>query len=715
MPKDEPPKDERPEHKTRTSQPPTDDTETRLDHIRELSQNARTTWFGLLALLAFVTVTLMAHDDTKFFAAGVETELPLVGISVPTTAFFIAAPLLLAAVYAYLHLYLMALWDALAALPQEKGAPPISERVYPWLLTQAALWLRRVIRKDGASPRRALGMATALISFLITWIFGLLALGRLWTESFAYHEEYLTLWIATCLAAAGFIGVRSLFAMWRLMAGTQHARAHSFPPWLALTTTLALPLVAVWSWERTEGGAVIYRAAERNRIVIALFQTAESRNTADGVAALPTVLAEWGDGQSNDSDKIRRWHPLAPLSTANMLESELTQRPPDWRSWSNWMEDFEKEYRDRKGLTAAELRESGNTAEFETDAKERFADYIAKLEAPNLDGRDVRQAALWGAFIPGANFREANMQRAILFEAELQGADLTGAAMQEAILSKAQMQGADFSGAGMHSANLIGAEMQGAILRRAEMQESDASSAEMQGAILFGARMRAADFSGANMRGADLVSAEMQGADLSHAKLQGAVLRGAEMQAANLRGVKMQSAFLRNARMHAADLLGAEMQSAFCGATTLQGTALPNATVLCLGGAGGILREAIGNEHTRLPAGFSVRSCLPGPETALSDTLRDALDFLPADPKRIGGVIVRHSRETFLDLLLCDEGEVPVVFEGVWKAMGDGRWRSYVDGVIHAEGAAEDGGWGDIPVPWVTPPDAPPPEGRPLQ
>ncbi|MEL6480424.1 MAG: hypothetical protein AAFQ75_03150, partial [Pseudomonadota bacterium] len=93
---------------------PPDDIEARLAHIRELSQNARTTWFGLLALLAFVTVTLMAHNDAKFFAAGVETELPLVGISVPTTAFFIAAPLLLAAVYAYLHLYLMALWDALA-------------------------------------------------------------------------------------------------------------------------------------------------------------------------------------------------------------------------------------------------------------------------------------------------------------------------------------------------------------------------------------------------------------------------------------------------------------------------------------------------------------------------------------------------------------------------------------------------------------------------
>ncbi|MEM6356273.1 MAG: pentapeptide repeat-containing protein [Pseudomonadota bacterium] len=403
---------------------PKDNIETRLDHIRELSQNARTTWFGLLALLAFVTVTLMAHDDAKFFAAGVETELPLVGISVPTTAFFIAAPLLLAAVYAYLHLYLMALWDALAELPQGKGAPPISERVYSWLLTQAALWLRRVIRKDGAAPRRALGMATALVSFLITWIFGLLALGRLWTESFAYHEEVLTLWIATCLAAAGFIGVRSFFAMWRLMAGTQHALAHSFPPWLMLSTALALPLLAVWSWERTEGGAVIYRAAERNRIVIALFQTAEARNTADDVQDAPPF--------GEDPAATRRWHALASLSRASLEEAELTIRPTDWRSWANWMEDFEKEYRDRKDLTAAELLEAGNKADFEADAKERYADYIATLEAPNLRDRDLRNARLAQAFIPGADLRSATMQGANLSGAEMQGAACDGATLRGA-------------------------------------------------------------------------------------------------------------------------------------------------------------------------------------------------------------------------------------------------------------------------------------------
>ena len=59
-----------------------------LGHIARVSQNARTTWFGLLGLLAFVGVTLLGHKDADFFAYGAETQLPLIGIKVPVKAFF---------------------------------------------------------------------------------------------------------------------------------------------------------------------------------------------------------------------------------------------------------------------------------------------------------------------------------------------------------------------------------------------------------------------------------------------------------------------------------------------------------------------------------------------------------------------------------------------------------------------------------------------------
>ncbi|MEM6945099.1 MAG: pentapeptide repeat-containing protein, partial [Pseudomonadota bacterium] len=173
----------------------------------------------------------------------------------------------------------------------------------------------------------------------------------------------------------------------------------------------------------------------------------------------------------------------------------------------------------------------------------------------------------------------------------------------------------------------------------------------------------------------------------------------------------------RRAEMQGADLSGAEMQNASCSAATLRGAALQDAIVLCRTIERMTLAEAVGTRETRLPIGLAIPSCLQGPESALSDELGAALDQRSAEAERpgFGTFIVRYSRETYLDMLLCDEGEVPVVFEGVWEAMGDGRWQNYVDGVIHAEGVGEDGEWGDIPAHWVTLPGAPPPEGRPLE
>ncbi len=50
---------------------PEPDPEIILDHIAEVSKNARATWFGLLGLLVFVGVTLLGHKDADFFAYGV--------------------------------------------------------------------------------------------------------------------------------------------------------------------------------------------------------------------------------------------------------------------------------------------------------------------------------------------------------------------------------------------------------------------------------------------------------------------------------------------------------------------------------------------------------------------------------------------------------------------------------------------------------------------
>ncbi|WP_299674758.1 hypothetical protein [uncultured Roseobacter sp.] len=85
-----------------------------LKHIHALTTNARNTWFVLLAALIFVGITMLGVRPVDFYGVSRNTDLPLVGVSVPTRLFFYTAPILTVAVYGYFHLYLIRLWDALS-------------------------------------------------------------------------------------------------------------------------------------------------------------------------------------------------------------------------------------------------------------------------------------------------------------------------------------------------------------------------------------------------------------------------------------------------------------------------------------------------------------------------------------------------------------------------------------------------------------------------
>lgn len=85
-----------------------------IARINALTTNARNTWFALLGVLVFVGITLMGVEHIDFYGVNRATQLPLVNVEVPTKFFFLAAPVLTAAIYGYFHLYLIRLWDALS-------------------------------------------------------------------------------------------------------------------------------------------------------------------------------------------------------------------------------------------------------------------------------------------------------------------------------------------------------------------------------------------------------------------------------------------------------------------------------------------------------------------------------------------------------------------------------------------------------------------------
>ena len=106
-----------------------------LKVIDETSKNARKIFVAMLLGCVYSWLTIATR------AAGGEADatpldLPIIGTTVPITWFYVVAPLVLLAVFFYLHTYLRSLWEGLADLPAIfPDGKRLDQRAYPWLLT----------------------------------------------------------------------------------------------------------------------------------------------------------------------------------------------------------------------------------------------------------------------------------------------------------------------------------------------------------------------------------------------------------------------------------------------------------------------------------------------------------------------------------------------------------------------------------------------------
>lgn len=611
-----------------------------LERIEAISVNARTTWFGLLGLLAFVLVTLLGVEDIDFFGYGRETDLPLIGVSVPTTTFFVAAPILTTAVYAYFHFYLLKLWDALGRAPARIGREPLGDRIHPWLLSDAALLLRE---EEGAAPRRAMRYLSAITSAGLTWVFGWTVLGIAWWRSLPAHYEWLSLLIAACFFLAFWVGINSFVAAWRrirLKAFDERYQLfwRTWPRIGAICLTVLFGFI--FTWYRTEGDLVGYLAgtstcgsnpaliADKSEIVIPEQQ--EFQAIFDNIE---TVKSDFKNASERSYSTLVIFETSCDdfMKGADLFEAQLTEKPADWLDHKTAEKIARRKWCDRRDMEWALCVKSPDDRQralrrtwcadekrspdlllsqcdsffvheeedFQREWMAQRDDYLSVLKKPNLEGRDLRGAVLTGAFLPDVDLESAR----------LEGADLSGARMGDAILHEARMEGAnlsgaqarraDFSRARMESAILVGVEMERANLTEARMANIFAACAEkarsiglcqpaqfesanltgawMQGAHLDGARMEGAVLSGAHMERADLRGARMAGADLRGAWMAGANLRGALMEGADLRGARMEGADLRGARMEGADLYRARMEGVELSEARMEGADLSEA------------------------------------------------------------------------------------------------------------------------------------------
>lgn len=601
----------------KAAEAPAADPEATLSRINELSRTARTLWFGLLTYFAFVGVTLLGVSDADFFLVERQTELPLIGVSIPTNLFFYFAPVLGVAFYTYLHHHLMKLWDALAEAPPLIRNLPLSDHLIPWIVTDMALDLR----PDRSLRPQPLPVLANAVTLLLVFFATPAILAGFWWRSMPAHSWWMTLvCCGLSLLLSLFVMAESGKALWRLRRPTRRAERAAGPRYgwrTVMGWTLTAAVLTGIGYSRTVEPIVNRQDIERYYSAFLNWRYADQ--IARGEYYSPVwVVESWGG------------YGLAEAQLGGVV---FVEKPPGWRDFQTARAAFKVAWCRNEGLppeicgpvpTAVAVPPAYLDDQRNAWCVKMFPDEAERANAcpAHLAAMDDRFAADWKtervaglAALPDRDLSRRDMRGAYLYLAQLEGADLSRAQMEGALLSEAQMEGADLSNAEMKGADLSNADMKGANLWGAELKFADLSAAQMEGADLSFANMQNATIEVAQLQGAVLNTTDMAGADLSGAQLQGALLYEAQLQRANLReaqmegavliGAQMEGAVLSYTQMEGANLRGANLQSADLSDWSIARASLRSAD---LTGAKNLdqdtLNSAWGDSGTILPDSF---------------------------------------------------------------------------------------------------------------
>jgi uncharacterized protein YjbI with pentapeptide repeats len=651
----------------------TDEQKRQIARINELSAIARTSWLALIAFLAYIGITLLAVEDADFFVPSRQTQLPIVGIAIPTFSFFVFAPLLATALYVYLHIHLLKLWDAIAETPPIIDGRPLGEHLYPWLVNDTML---RIRSRNAVTPR-PLALLTSLVSRALVWAFGPFVIAAFWWRSMPAHDEWLTLLIAACLLVSLYAGFTN---WWRGTARLRGGWEESWQArWKKPLGVLVAVMVVVTSWLRTEGGFDHYA----NRLIDFAEATLATEFFAEGaypngdpkppqVAQEEWVASRWYIpnldwftlNQEHWHDGIAVLGNWSPLARTDLAQADLVPLPADWRTPETARHAFRQTWCAREGI-AMEIchhpatadrplpahvaplrrgwcdRESTGDGAAANYAGEACATFFADLDTRfDTAWREERQTAVANRDRPDLAGRD--LRRALASEASLVGANLQGARLEGANLLRTRLEGADLRAARLEGADLWAARLEGANLWRARLEGANLRGARLEGANLWGARLEGAYLGWARLEGADLGGARLEGADLREARLEWAYLRVARLEGADLGGARLEGADFVGARLEGADLGGARLEGAHLGWADLRSARWAGAHVRSAAhfadfrGAQDItqaqLDHVIGNPGTLLPdhpapdtgAPYRVWTCWTDPPENLDALLERA-------------------------------------------------------------------------------------------
>lgn len=448
---------------------------------------ARGSWIAMLGYFAFVFVTLLGVEDADFFVPSRQTQLPLVNVSIPTASFFWFAPALGAALYVYLHIVLLKLWDAIADLERPRvDGHPVGDLINPWLANDWAL----TVKGGDFAPARPLRRLGNLATLALVWGAMPFVLCFAWLRSMPAHDEKLTLWVGACLLLTIYVGRTGRGAALAWLAIPRRSYCVSISD--GLSSAVWVVIVLILSWIRTEAEPL---GDWRHLSLTSLYD-----------ARFVTLPSGWRDRE--DAAVIYRlgWCQREGIPAEVCGTSSDDPAPHVKRARVEWCERFDLD-------PAACAREfAALDQRFRIDWQAERQSALAELPKVDLSQTDLRRALAPNISLVGADLTEARLDGAYLSGAWLEGANLHGARMTEASLFRARLEGTDLAWSRLEGAQLMSALLSGVDLSGADMRSVDLTGARIRSAALIGADLRDAIWIGANIDAALALGADLRGA-----------------------------------------------------------------------------------------------------------------------------------------------------------------------------------------------------------
>lgn len=192
-----------------------DSTDPTIKRINSLIRSSKITWFALLSFIPFTYLTMATIEDVSFFIESHGVDLPLVGISVPTLAFFAITPVFGSLLYAHLHLKLLTLWEEIeiisnsADLSSNNFDQAVYNQIDHWTVADMCLQAKGI-----QVDEKPLGNLSRHINAMLVFWSTPLVIALVWWQSMTPHIAWLT--ILCCglpLAITTYISVVSWYTM----------------------------------------------------------------------------------------------------------------------------------------------------------------------------------------------------------------------------------------------------------------------------------------------------------------------------------------------------------------------------------------------------------------------------------------------------------------------------------------------------------------------